>query len=115
MSSLIRKADLDGPAWRAGLRPGQRLLKINGHPIRDVLDYKFYGYDSRLELEVEQQGHIRRLVVEKEEGRELTARRAAPTNASSALSTNCPRGCVLPSILRMTTLECPFCWAIISP
>ena len=71
MSSLIRKADLDGPAWRAGLRPGQRLLKINGHPIRDVLDYKFYGYDSRLELEVEQQGHIRRLVVEKEEGREL--------------------------------------------
>ena len=71
MSSLIRKADLDGPAWRAGLRPGQRLLKINGHPIRDVLDYKFYGYDSRLELEVEQQGHIQRLVVEKEEGREL--------------------------------------------
>lgn len=71
MSSLIRKADRGGPAWRAGLRPGQRLLKINGHPIRDVLDYKFYGYDSRLELEVEQQGHIRRLIVEKEEGREL--------------------------------------------
>lgn len=71
MSSLIRKADRGGPAWRAGLRPGQRLLKINGHPIRDVLDYKFYGYDSRLELEVEQQGHIRHIPVEKEEGQEL--------------------------------------------
>lgn len=71
MSSLIQKVDQGGPAWRAGLRPGQRLLKINGHPIRDVLDYKFYGYDSRLELEAEQQGQIRRLLVEKEEGQEL--------------------------------------------
>lgn len=29
------------PAHRAGVRPGETLAAINGHPIIDVLDYKF--------------------------------------------------------------------------
>ena len=28
-----------------GLRPGDNLLEINGHPIRDVIDYRFYEND----------------------------------------------------------------------
>ena len=35
-----------GPA--GGRRPGETLLTINGHPIVDVLDYRFYGYDPVL-------------------------------------------------------------------
>ena len=31
---------------------GARLVRINGKPIRDVLDYRFYSYDRRLELAV---------------------------------------------------------------
>ncbi len=29
-------------AWRAGLRPGDVLVSINGNEIQDVLDYRFY-------------------------------------------------------------------------
>ena len=35
---------------RAGLRVGETLTHINGHQIVDVLDYKFFSYDTRLEL-----------------------------------------------------------------
>jgi putative radical SAM enzyme (TIGR03279 family) len=31
---------------------GARLVRINGKPIRDVLDYRFYSYDRKLELAV---------------------------------------------------------------
>jgi len=39
-----------------GLRPGDRLLTVNGHILRDVIDVQFYGADERLELLVERGG-----------------------------------------------------------
>ena len=50
--SLTKIASVDphSPARRAGVRPGETLTHINGHPIADVLDYKFYAYDARLTL-----------------------------------------------------------------
>ena len=45
MSTIITSIDPGSPAMRAGLRPGQQLLSINGHDVVDVLDYRFYGYD----------------------------------------------------------------------
>jgi len=35
-----------------GLEPGDRLLSINGHVLRDVIDYRFYGGDEELVLEI---------------------------------------------------------------
>ena len=46
----IRTVDEDSPAQRAGLRPGETVTHVNGHPIVDVLDYKYYTYDPCLEL-----------------------------------------------------------------
>lgn len=40
------------PAHQAGVRPGETLLAINGHPIVDVLDYKYYAYDPELVLQL---------------------------------------------------------------
>ncbi len=39
-----------GVGYRAGIRPGDKLLEINGHEIRDVLDYRFYLTDTHLSL-----------------------------------------------------------------
>lgn len=38
------------PAERIGLRPGDRVLAVNGHPIRDVLDYQFYAGEDEVEI-----------------------------------------------------------------
>ncbi|HYF92885.1 MAG TPA: DUF512 domain-containing protein [Symbiobacteriaceae bacterium] len=40
------------PAESAGLKPGEKLLEINGNPIRDDLDYRFLMADEDLELKI---------------------------------------------------------------
>ena len=68
----IQSVDPHSPARRAGVRPGERLTHINGRPIADVLDYKFYAYDPRLELTLaEEDGRTRTVRVRKGEGEEL--------------------------------------------
>lgn len=72
MSTIITSIDSGSPAMRAGLRPGQQLLSINGHTVVDVLDYRFYGYDpvSHLTLKNED-GSTQSLTIHKDEGEDL--------------------------------------------
>ena len=48
-----------------GLAAGDRLLAINGHPLRDIIDYRFYASADWLELELEQRDQQRKLTIEK--------------------------------------------------
>ena len=70
--TVVRHVDPRSPAHRAGVRAGDTLLEINGTPIVDVLDYKFYSYDPRLELTLLSPDGTRRTAhVRKEEGQDL--------------------------------------------
>ena len=72
MSNQIRSVDRYSPAGRAGVRAGESLLQVNGHPIQDVLDYKFYTYDPKLTLILrDPEGRERTVRVRKEEGEDL--------------------------------------------
>ena len=71
MKNVIQSVDPGSPAERAGVRPGERLLAIGGHPVTDVLDYRFYGYDRDPVLELEGPGGKRRLRLRKPEGVDL--------------------------------------------
>ena len=72
MSTVIASVDHRSPAQRAGIRPGEKLLTINGHEIVDVLDYRFYGYDAKCRLELlEPNGSVRNVQIKKEEGLDL--------------------------------------------
>ena len=72
MSTVITSVDHPSPAQRAGIRPGEKLLTINGHEIVDVLDYRFYGYDAKCRLELlEPNGSVRNVQIKKEEGLDL--------------------------------------------
>ena len=46
------------PAAAAGLRPGDRIVAINGHGLRDVIDFHFHAADDVLELAVERAGTL---------------------------------------------------------
>lgn len=55
-------------AERLGIRPGEKLLQIGGASINDVLDYRFYLMDDRLELLVrDEDGGCRKVAVRKGE------------------------------------------------
>ena len=49
----IRDVIPNGIAARAGILSGDTLVSINGHEIRDVLDYRFYLTDTTVQLALE--------------------------------------------------------------
>lgn len=54
-----------------GIEPGDILHAINGHPLRDQIDYLFYGADEFLELIVERDGRRHRLEIERDYDEDL--------------------------------------------
>lgn len=71
MENVIRAVDPGSPLERR-VHPGDRLLSVNGKPIRDVLDYKFYAYDRDLHLVLARpDGSEYRLHIRKAEGGDL--------------------------------------------
>ena len=72
MPSVIASVDPGSPAARAGILAGEALCAIDGKPVHDVLDYKFYSYDAHLELEIEDAvGMHRAVTISKMEGEPL--------------------------------------------
>jgi len=79
-----------GPAQRGGLRPGDRIVAINGQPVRDVIDFHFNAGEARLTCAVEREGASASVVVERR-GADLGLELLAPT--PSEIST-CANKCV---------------------
>ena len=52
MAVKITSVEPKSPAARAGIKAGETLAAINGHPINDALDYGFYCYERVLELDL---------------------------------------------------------------
>ena len=72
MSTVIASVDAGSPAERAGIRAGEKLLRLNRHEIVDVLDYRYFCYDPVLSVELaEPDGTVRKLRVRKDEGEDL--------------------------------------------
>lgn len=53
MAVLISSIKPHSPASRHFVRAGSKLISVNGHEIRDVLDYQFYIDEDVLELVIE--------------------------------------------------------------
>ncbi len=62
MAVIIDSVKSFSPAYLHGIKPGDKLVEINSHKINDVLDYRFYITDERLELLVEKPGGKRKTV-----------------------------------------------------
>lgn len=50
MSVAITGIEPNSPAQRAGIKPGETLISLNGHEIVDILDYRFYETNAQLEI-----------------------------------------------------------------
>jgi len=81
-------------ADRAGLRPGDLLQAINGHALRDLIDYRYYGADEMLVLTVERDDQRHDLEIERDYGQGLGLEFAQP----------------LFDGIRRCNNHCPFCF-----
>jgi len=55
-AGLISRVTPGGLGERAGLRPGDELLAINGQRLRDEIDVRYYGAEPLLQLQVRRDG-----------------------------------------------------------
>ena len=66
-------------AERIDLKAGDRLVSINDHVLRDIIDVQFYGADETLDLLVERDGKAYVIRTERDYGEELGLSFANPT------------------------------------
>jgi len=76
------------PAAVAGLAAGDRIMTINGRPLRDAIDFQFYGAEDRLELGVERADGRRALRLQRRPGVELGVELEAPRPGDIATCAN---------------------------
>ncbi len=68
MAVKITSVEPGSPAKHARIRKGDTLISINGNAITDVLDYRFYMTDEKLEILLcDEQKKLRTVFVEKDE------------------------------------------------
>ena len=71
MENIIKSIDRGSPLHRKA-HPGDAVIAINGNKIIDVLDYKFFAYDSRLKVLLRRpDGSEHEVTVHKSEGGDL--------------------------------------------
>src|SRR5881296_1868073 len=75
-------------AATAGLQPGDRVLAINGHALRDAIDFRFHGGDERLALSVERDGARHALRLARRPGADLGVELEAPRAGEIATCAN---------------------------
>jgi len=73
--NALRIADVEAAlARKTGLKPGDRVVRVNGRPVQDELDFRFFTAGDRASLEVSYSSGdaCRRIPVTGEESRQLS-------------------------------------------
>ena len=65
LGGLIDGVEAGSLAEEAGLRAGMRVLAVNGHGLRDVVDYQYYASEPRIELAIDDGGAPRLIAIDK--------------------------------------------------
>ena len=74
VSSVLEKS----PAQHIGIRSGDEVLSVNGHLLRDVIDYQYFAAEEELEILVRRYGETLPLHLQREYGEDLGVEFAAP-------------------------------------
>ena len=67
----VRDIEESSLAARAGFRRGDRILAVNGEEIRDLIDFQVHSADSQLLFEVEREGEIYSVQVDRLHGENM--------------------------------------------
>lgn len=105
LGGLVEAVESGSLADEAGVRAGMRVLAVNGHGLRDVVDFQFYAAEPRIELSVDDGGAPRVIAIEKHPDEDVGLAFDAATFDGTRICTNTCFFCFLkglPKGLRRT-------------
>ena len=88
MSHIITAVDPGSPARRAGIRPGDRLMRIDGQVVIDFIDYQALCANPRLQVRVMRDGEMLDFHIRKGEYDALGLNFETPMMSSTRLCCN---------------------------
>jgi putative radical SAM enzyme (TIGR03279 family) len=78
-------------AAEIGIAPGDRVVKVNNHPLRDILDFQYYAAEEEVLLEIERDGELYLCEVERDLDEPWGISFSDPTNDGIYICENaCP-------------------------
>ncbi|MCS7351444.1 MAG: DUF512 domain-containing protein [Anaerolineae bacterium] len=99
-AGLVLRVEPGSWGERVGVRPGDLLLRVNGHAVEDVIDVHFYAAEDHVAIEVFRDGGRRILAGLRREGEPLGLTFAHPTFDID---------------IRRCNNLCPFCFVLQTP
>ena len=85
---IVARVRRRSPAARAGLLAGDRLVAINGAPLRDSIDFHFQAGEATLRVELERGGRAAALTIHRRVGRDLGVELLPPRPAEISTCAN---------------------------
>ncbi len=71
LGGRVAQVDPGSIADEIGIAPGDLLVSINGHPLRDVIDYQFHSAEEELVLHIRRGHRVHRIEVQRDYDEEL--------------------------------------------
>jgi putative radical SAM enzyme (TIGR03279 family) len=84
----VLRVEPDGLAAQAGLLPGDRLVRVNGRPLRDLIDFHVLAGEERLAIDLQRGCQTHAVVLSREWGRDLGLECEPPTPAEISTCAN---------------------------
>ncbi|MEK6529479.1 MAG: PDZ domain-containing protein, partial [candidate division NC10 bacterium] len=85
---IVARVRRRSPAACAGLLAGDRLVAINGAPLRDSIDFHFQAGEATLRVELERDGRAAALTIHRRAGRGLGVELLPPRPAEISTCAN---------------------------
>lgn len=76
---IVRRVEPESFAASIGLRPGDEVLAVNGHPVEDVIDVQFYAAEETVEIAYRRDGVRQSVVGNRQWGQPLGIEFTHPT------------------------------------
>ncbi|MDW8072350.1 MAG: PDZ domain-containing protein, partial [Anaerolineae bacterium] len=96
----VRAVDSHSVAARLGIQPGDVIVAVNGHRLRDVIDFHYYAGEPRIEITLCRGGEILHMAAERKFGEPLGVSFVHPTFDTD---------------IRRCVNRCEFCFVAQSP
>lgn len=70
-AALVSSVDAYSPASNAGIEPGCSIVSVEGHPLRDIIDWRWHACDEEVALVFQDlQGELHEVLLEREPGQD---------------------------------------------